>query len=577
MKQYCSTLVELLSLRPCSPFELHAPMIGYLIALMALPTAAAVLLMLFRDTAGQNTSRWMALIGTVVTFCVAVTCVAKYRDQIIPTATQAVQPRVEWRHTWMTYAPVAVNHSSEAPQPTRLEFYLGADGVSLSLIALTALLSISAVLISWESIKERSADFYICLLLLESGLIGVFCAFDLVLFYVFFEFTLIPMFFMVGLWGGTQRNYAAIKFFLYTLVGSLITLVGLVALVLHGAQGGVTSPFSIPDLAVYFTNHPLDVRTQMILFLTLSAGFIVKVPLFPFHTWLPLAHVEAPTAGSVMLAGVMLKLGSYGFFRICLPMYREACFQVGLPLIATLSVIGIVYGSLCALSQRDIKKLVAYSSVAHLGFCMLGLFALNTEGVTGSMLQMINHGLSTGALFLLVGMVYDRYHTRQLDDLGGLATRLPLITVAMVFTTMASIGLPGLNGFVGEMLSLAGMFKVMPVYAIIGTTGVILGAWYMLTMVQQGFFGTLREPHDVHDPVQDMNVREACAFLPLGVMCLWIGVAPQPFIELMKPDIEAVVRDYDTLKKPKITAIDSPLQAPAKLMAASQLTLVTDD
>ena len=520
-------------------------MIGFLIALMILPLATAVLLMLFRDSAGQNTARWMALVGSILTLCVAVTTVAKYRELIVPTASQPVQPRIEWRQTWLTYTPQPPTFPVVSSAPVKLEFYLGADGVSLSLIALTALLTISAVLISWEAIKERAAEFYICLMILEAGLIGVFCAFDLLLFYVFFEFTLIPMFFLVGIWGGAQRNYAAIKFFLYTLVGSLITLVGLAALVLLAVKGGVTTPFSIPALAAHFTAHPIESHIQVILFLTLSAGFMVKVPLFPFHTWLPLAHVEAPTAGSVMLAGVMLKLGSYGFFRICLPIYREACVQVGLPLIATLSVIGIVYGSLCALSQRDIKKLVAYSSVAHLGFCMLGMFALNAEGITGSLLQMINHGLSTGALFLLVGMVYDRYHTRQLDDLGGLANRIPLIAVAMVFTTMASIGLPGLNGFVGEMLSLAGMFKMMPIYAVIGTSGVVLGAWYMLTMIQQGFFGPLREPHDVHDPVSDMSPREACAFLPLAVMCVWIGVAPQPFIELMKPDIQAVVSGYD--------------------------------
>ncbi len=521
-------------------------MIGFLIALMILPLATAVLLMLFRDSAGQNAARWMALIGSVVTLCVAVTTVAKYRDEMVITeASQPVQPRIEWRHTWLTYTPQMDSKTGLTPSPVKLEIYLGADGISLSLIALTALLTISAVLISWETIKERAADFYICLLVLEACLIGVFLAFDLLLFYVFFEFTLIPMFFMIGLWGGSQRNHASIKFFLYTLVGSLITLVGLVALVLTAVKGGVTTPFSIPELASHFTAHPIPIQTQVILFLTLSAGFMVKVPLFPFHTWLPLAHVEAPTAGSVMLAGVLLKLGSYGFLRICLPIYRQACEQVGLPLIATMSLIGIVYGSLCALSQRDIKKLVAYSSVAHLGFCMLGLFALNAEGVTGSVLQMINHGLSTGALFLLVGMVYDRYHTRQLEDIGGLANRIPLIAVAMVFTSMASIGLPGLNGFVGEMLSLAGMFKVMPLYAVIGTSGVVLGAWYMLTMVQQGFFGPLREPHEVHDPVRDMSPREACAFLPLAVMCVWIGVAPQPFIDLMQPDIQGIVAGYD--------------------------------
>ena len=546
-------------------------MIGFLVALMILPLATAVLLMLFRDSAGQNTARWMALVGSVLTFCVAVTCVAKYRDQVISTASQPVQPRIEWHHTWLTYTTLDHVHDEKNVESVlnhpevKLEFFLGADGVSLCLIALTALLTISAVLISWESIKERAAEFYICLLVLESGLIGVFCSFDLLLFYVFFEFTLIPMFFMVGLWGGAQRNYAAIKFFLYTLCGSLITLLGLAALVLMAVKGGVTTPFSIPALATYFTEHPIDYRLQVILFLTLSTGFMVKVPLFPLHTWLPLAHVEAPTAGSVMLAGVMLKLGSYGFFRICLPIYRQACMDVGLPLIATLSVIGIVYGSLCALSQRDIKKLVAYSSVAHLGFCMLGLFALNSEGITGSLLQMINHGLSTGALFLLVGMVYDRYHTRQLDDLGGLANRLPLIAAAMVFTTMASIGLPGLNGFVGEMLSLAGMFKIMPVYAIIGTSGVVLGAWYMLTMVQQGFFGPLREPHNVHEPVGDMTPREACAFLPLAVMCVWIGVAPQPFIDMMKPDIQAVVTGYDH---------STPLTAETQTEPPAQLTVI---
>jgi NADH-quinone oxidoreductase subunit M len=296
------------------------------------------------------------------------------------------------------------------------------------------------------------------------------------------------------------------------------------------------------------------------LFLAVSAGFLIKVPVFPFHTWLPLAHVEAPTAGSVMLAGVLLKLGSYGFLRICLPLFPEASLTIGLPVIGLLSVIGIIYGSLCALAQKDIKKLVAYSSVAHLGFCMLGLFALNTEGITGSILQMINHGLSTGALFLIVGMVYERYHTRMMDDLGGLATRLPMIAISMVFISMSSIGLPGLNGFVGEFLSLAGMFKENRLYAALGTTGVVLGAWYLLTAVQRVFFGTLHEPHhgDHDDEVSDMNAREFMAIAPLAVLCLWIGLKPASLIEIIEPDVKAVV---DVIHGTRNVAPASPAEA----------------
>jgi NADH-quinone oxidoreductase subunit M len=270
----------------------------------------------------------------------------------------------------------------------------------------------------------------------------------------------------------------------------------------------------------------------------------VKVPVFPLHTWLPLAHVEAPTAGSVLLAGVLLKLGAYGFLRLCLPMFPYACETIGVPLMATLAVAGIIYGSFCALAQRDIKKLVAYSSVAHLGFCMLGLFALNSAGLAGGVLQMINHGLSTGGLFLLVGMIYDRYHTRQLDDLGGLAARLPMLACTMVFIAMASIGLPGLNGFVGEVLSLAGMFQRHPVYAVLGTTGVVLGAWYLLMMIQQAFFGPLREPAHGSEPIHDMNGREILAIGPICALCLWIGIMPQPLLNTIRPDVEAVVALY---------------------------------
>jgi NADH-quinone oxidoreductase subunit M len=365
------------------------------------------------------------------------------------------------------------------------------------------------------------------------------------------------LFFLVGIWGGPLKRYAAYKFFLYTLAGSLITLVGLAALVMSVRQSpngmGLDTPFSIPALALHLTQHPFSPAQQIPLFLAISAGFLVKVPLFPFHTWLPLAHVEAPTAGSVLLAGVLLKLGSYGFLRLCLPMFPDACLHQGVPLIALLSVIGIVYGSLCALAQNDIKKLVAYSSVAHLGFCMLGLFALNSEGISGGVLQMINHGLSTGALFCLVGMFYERYHTRLLSELGGLANRLPRLAVAMVFITLASIGLPGLNGFVGEVLCLIGMFGLKsdvisgPFYAACGALGVVLGAWYMLGMLQTAFFGPLKEPdrHGDPEPISDLNAREMLALAPLAFLCLWIGLFPQPLLQLIRPDVEAIVRIYD--------------------------------
>ncbi|MEX0613471.1 MAG: NADH-quinone oxidoreductase subunit M, partial [Pirellulales bacterium] len=412
-------------------------------------------------------------------------------------------------------------------------------------IVLTTILTVSCVLISWESIRERAAGFYACLLLLEAGLIGVFCAFDLVLFYVFFEFTLVPLFFMIGMWGGPQRRHAAIKFFLYTFTGSLVTLIGLLALVLAAMSAGLQTPSSIPALSAWLSQNPLSGDWQIALFLAIAVGFMVKVPVFPLHTWLPLAHVEAPTAGSVLLAGVLLKLGTYGFLRLCLPMFPYACREIGVPLISMLAVAGIIYGSLCALAQRDIKKLVAYSSVAHLGFCLLGLFALNSAGLAGGVLQMVNHGLSTGALFLLVGMIYDRYHTRQLDDLGGLAARLPLLACTMVFIAMTSIGLPGLNGFVGEVLSLVGMFRRQPIYAVLGTTGVVLGAWYLLSMIQQAFFGPLREPAHEGQSIADMNLREIVSIAPICALCLWIGVMPQPLLDTIRPDVDAVVALYD--------------------------------
>ena len=528
-------------------------MIQLLFILLLVPLAAGGLLLLFSGVSQQRSARWIALGGSLVALALSLQLAADYRalqaEQGVSASESPIAPRVEYRRTWEIIGDTSTPEA--AADAIKLEFHFGLDGVSVVMIVLTALLGVVCVLSSWDAITERESEFYAALLILQSGVIGVFCAFDAVLFYVFFEFTLIPLFFLIAIWGGPQRRYAAVKFFLYTLAGSLVTLLGLITLIGYAAKGGLTSPCSLPELAAWYKANPMDPRLQVAVFLALSVGFLIKVPVFPFHTWLPLAHVEAPTAGSILLAGVLLKLGTYGFLRFCLPMVPDACLTVGLPAAAILSVIGIVYGSLCALIQRDVKKLVAYSSVAHLGFCMLGLFALNVEGMTGGVLQMVNHGLSTGALFLIVGMFYERYHTRMMDDLGGLASRLPLMAAGMVFIAMASVGLPGLNGFPGEMLSLAGMFKRNPYYAAAGATGLVLGAWYLLSMLQFVFFGPLKEPavhdheHGHHGPVRDISLRELAALVPLAAACLWIGVKPQPLVDMIRPDIEAVAKLYD--------------------------------
>lgn len=547
-----------------------------LLVMLFLPLATAVVVF-FLGSSNARLVKQLSLGATVVTFILSVIICLQYRPasmsdknavlgRPIASSDAPFQPDDQFtiNKSWLMFH-TGENHNVE------IRFHLGVDGLSLWLLALTALLMIPSVLISWDSIKDRVAGYYALLLTLETGMLGVFCSFDIILFYVFFEFTLLPLFFIIGIWGGPQKRYAARKFFIYTLTGSLLGLVALVGLVL--SRGSIDSghiTFNILELVQKTVqNGSIEYGTQFWIFLGLFAGFAIKVPLFPFHTWLPLAHVEAPTAGSVLLAGVLLKLGTYGFLRLCLPLLPEATVQIGIPLVCTLSVIGIIYGALCALAQDDIKKLVAYSSVSHLGFCMLGLFALNAEGITGSVLQMVNHGLSTGMLFLIVGMVYERYHSRSLKEMGGLASKLKLIGFFMVFACMSSAGLPGLNGFVGEFLCLSGIWKVNPNYTILAAVGVLLGAWYLLTMLQKAFFGPYKEPghppepeeddhghaHEAghehadshahsnghgHAPIKDMTYREGLILVPLAVCCLWIGVYPKPFIDVMKPEATAL-------------------------------------
>lgn len=445
-----------------------------------------------------------------------------------------------------------------------VRFSVGLDGLGLWLFGLSALLLFTSVLVSWEAIVDRPALFYGMLLLLTCGCLGVFAARDLLLFYIFFEFTLIPLFFLIGIWGSEERRYAAIKFFLFTLAGSVLTFLGLLAIVLwdarHAGQGSMR--FSIAALTEGLQSYPLPATWQWWIFLALFAGFAIKVPLFPLHTWLPLAHVQAPTAGSVFLAGVLLKIGTYGFLRFNIPWLPDASAQC-MPWMLWLSVVGIVYGALVALAQKDMKRLIAYSSVSHLGFCMLGLFALNRLGIQGGTLQMINHGLSTGGLFAIVGMLYERYHTREISQLGGLARRLPWLSFFMLVFTFSSIGLPGLNGFPGEFMILIGMFQrgfaettgawrfSLQVVAVLAVSGVVLGAWYMLWLVQRVFFGALREPQgdEPHETAPDLRWREFAALAPLVVFVVWIGLQPNYFLRRMQPTLnpvaDAMVRPID--------------------------------
>jgi NADH-quinone oxidoreductase subunit M len=435
-----------------------------------------------------------------------------------------------------------------------VQFFVGVDGLNLWLVVLTAVLMLPCVLVSWTHVTERVNEFHAWLLALQTCITGVFLAFDILLFYVFFELTLIPLFFLIGIWGGPERRYAARKFFIYTLAGSLLTFIGVMVVVVI-CSGDDQLVFSIPllvqkvdqQLLPNLETSPYRGTPQLIVFLLLVAGFAIKVPLVPFHTWLPLAHVEAPTAGSVNLAGVLLKVGAYGFLRLCIPLAPDVSLWLGLPLITLLAAVGIVYGAFCAYSQDDVKRLVAYSSVSHLGVCMIGMFSLTAAGVAGSLMQMLNHGLSTGALFLLIGVIYERYHTRKLSDYGGMGRRLPYFGFFLVFIALTSVGLPGLNGFVGEALCLAGImeqethFGRGPLLTFVAASGMVWGAWYLMTMLRKLLFGAVKEPEHHGPPVDDLKPREWVMLAPIVILCVVLGVFPQPVLDSAAPDVSRVV------------------------------------
>jgi NADH-quinone oxidoreductase subunit M len=431
-------------------------------------------------------------------------------------------------------------------QGLSVSYYVGVDGISLLLILLTTLLTPIALLSSWNAITRRLKEYVLFMLLLEVGMLGVFSSLDLFLFYIFWEGMLIPMYFIIGIWGGENRIYAAIKFFLFTLVGSLLMLVAIISLALYTSGSQQVGKFTTDLVELYRVAPGLPVSMQTWMFLAFALSFAIKVPIFPFHTWLPDAHVEAPTAGSVILAGVLLKMGTYGLLRFCLPLFPQAALKF-MPLIAVLAVVGIVYGALVSLVQKDIKKLVAYSSVSHLGFVVLGIFALNEEAVQGSIIQMVNHGLSTGALFLIVGMIYERRHTREISEFGGLSKVMPVLATFFMIISLSSIGLPGLNGFVGEFLILLGSFRSSfldtPVYTVFAASGVVLSAVYLLWMYQRVMFGSVTKPEN--QSLKDLSPREIAVLVPIAAFVFWIGIYPSSFLGKSAASTRALVQQVE--------------------------------
>jgi NADH-quinone oxidoreductase subunit M len=473
------------------------------------PLIGALLLLVFQREK-EAEIRIFGLAISIITFALALMVLSKYDSS---------NPGFQFVHKipWITNLNIS--------------YHIGIDGLSLLLLLLTTLITPLTLLSSWKSINNKVKEFTFFMLLLEVGMIGVFVSLDLFLFYVFWEAMLIPMYFIIGIWGGERRIYASVKFFLFTMFGSLLMLVAIIWLAV--SAGGVVGHFTTDLVELYSVGPAISRNFQNWMFLAFTLSFAIKIPLFPLHTWLPDAHVEAPTAGSIILAAVLLKMGTYGLIRFCLPLFPEAALTFA-PFISVLAVIGIIYGALVAMVQKDMKKLVAYSSVSHLGFVVLGIFAMTQESIQGAIIQMVNHGLSTGALFFLVGVIYERTHTREISEYGGLAKIVPVYSAALLIASLSSIGLPGLNGFIGEFLILLGSFK-SPVfntwgYSIFAASGVIFAAVYLLWMYQRVIFGVVKNPKMEHLP--DMDAREIVVFVSLLIFIVWIGVYPNTFLKI---------------------------------------------
>src|SRR5208283_2552208 len=476
-----------------------------------LPIIGSFLILLIRR---QNESliKMTALILLIITFLLSFPLLANFDKS---THSMQFVERSEWIPAW------------------NIQYFLGVDGISVLFVVLCALLGILCVLISWNAVTTKIKEFYISLLLIQGAMTGVFCSLDFFLFYIFWEAMLIPMFLIIGVWGGPKRVYAAVKFFLFTLVGSVLMLVGIIVLYL---KGGRTF-----DLVALMNQH-YPYALQLWLFWAFFAAFAVKVPMFPFHTWLPDAHTEAPTAGSVILAGILIKMGAYGFLRFSMPILPEATRAMA-PAMMVLSVVAIIYGAVICLGQTDIKRLIAYSSVSHMGFVTFGIFALNMQGLQGGILQMINHGVVTGGLFLCIGMVYDRTHTRQIADYGGAASVLPVYAALFMVLTLASIGLPGTNGFIGEFLIILGGFTTSKIMGTLSATGIIIGAAYMLWLYQRVFF------LDINPKIKsykDIDLREILTLVPLIFLIFWIGVCPNTFLSFMDVSVQHLIARVNT-------------------------------